>query len=152
MPNAILLPALSPTMSEGRLTKWLKKEGDKMVHAEVTGEHLVMTYDSGAAPSEPPLMEPEAKSYIAMLGHDLLVGKVTMKDVNLQMVPLDPLAGWVEFSLPHYRSQLAQGESSLKFQDELLYKLPPVSALNKAPLPAARSTAAPPATSPHRSA
>lgn len=121
------------------------KATGRMIHAEVTGEHLVMTYDNGAGPTEPPLMEPEAKSYIAMLGHDLLVGKVTMTDVNLQMVPLDPLAGWVEFSLPHYRAQLAQGESSLKFQDELLYKLPSVSALTRAPLPAARPT---PPTSP----
>ena len=30
MPIAIQLPALSPTMSEGRITKWLKKEGDKI--------------------------------------------------------------------------------------------------------------------------
>ncbi len=30
MPIAIQLPALSPTMSEGRITKWLKKEGDKV--------------------------------------------------------------------------------------------------------------------------
>jgi hypothetical protein len=109
-----------------------------LVHAEVTGEHLVMTYDNGAPPIDPPLMEPDAKSWIAMLGHDLLVGKVTMQDVNLQMVPLDPLAGWVEFSLPNYRAQLAQGESSLKFQDELLYKLPAVSSLTKAPLPVVR--------------
>jgi pyruvate dehydrogenase E2 component (dihydrolipoamide acetyltransferase) len=30
MPIAIQLPALSPTMLEGRITKWLKKEGDKV--------------------------------------------------------------------------------------------------------------------------
>lgn len=30
MPVAIQLPALSPTMDEGRITKWLKKEGDKV--------------------------------------------------------------------------------------------------------------------------
>ncbi len=30
MPIAIQLPALSPTMAEGRITKWLKKEGDKV--------------------------------------------------------------------------------------------------------------------------
>lgn len=30
MPIAIQLPALSPTMSEGKITKWLKKEGDKV--------------------------------------------------------------------------------------------------------------------------
>src|SRR3954469_10367593 len=30
MANAVLLPALSPTMKEGKITKWLKKEGDKV--------------------------------------------------------------------------------------------------------------------------
>lgn len=38
MPNAILLPALSPTMSEGRLTKWLKKEGDKINSGDAIAE------------------------------------------------------------------------------------------------------------------
>ena len=28
MPIDILMPALSPTMEEGNLSKWLKKEGD----------------------------------------------------------------------------------------------------------------------------
>lgn len=109
------------------------KASGKLIHAEVTGDHLVMTYDNGAPPMQPLLLEPDAPSYIAMLGHDLLVGKVMMKDINLQMVPLDPLAGWVEFSLPSYRWQLAQGESSLKFEDELLYKLPPVASLKTPP-------------------
>ncbi len=30
MANAVLLPALSPTMKEGKITRWLKKEGDKI--------------------------------------------------------------------------------------------------------------------------
>jgi pyruvate dehydrogenase E2 component (dihydrolipoamide acetyltransferase) len=30
MPQKILMPALSPTMTEGKLAKWLKKEGDKV--------------------------------------------------------------------------------------------------------------------------
>ncbi|MFO0068796.1 MAG: biotin-requiring enzyme family protein, partial [Alphaproteobacteria bacterium] len=29
MPIEILMPALSPTMTEGNLAKWTKKEGDK---------------------------------------------------------------------------------------------------------------------------
>ena len=28
MPTNILMPALSPTMEQGKLAKWLKKEGD----------------------------------------------------------------------------------------------------------------------------
>ncbi len=30
MANAVLLPALSPTMAEGKITKWLKKEGESV--------------------------------------------------------------------------------------------------------------------------
>lgn len=38
MPIDILMPALSPTMSEGNLAKWLKKEGDKIKPGEVIAE------------------------------------------------------------------------------------------------------------------
>lgn len=34
----ILMPALSPTMTEGTITKWLKKEGDKVKPGEVIAE------------------------------------------------------------------------------------------------------------------
>jgi hypothetical protein len=100
-----------------------------LVGVEVTGDHLVMTYDDGHAPIAPPLAEAGSDSYIAMLGHDLLVGKIMMKEVCLQMVPLDPEAHWIEFALPHYRAQLAAGESSLRYGDELLYRIPSVASL-----------------------
>lgn len=38
MPISILMPALSPTMTEGNLVKWLKKEGDKVQPGEVIAE------------------------------------------------------------------------------------------------------------------
>lgn len=38
MPIPILMPALSPTMSEGNLTKWLVKEGDKVKPGQVMAE------------------------------------------------------------------------------------------------------------------
>lgn len=101
----------------------------KLFAAEVVGDHLVMSYDDGQSEVEPPLAEPAAESYIAMLGHDLLVGKIMMKDVCLQMVPLDADARWIEFALPRYRAQLAAGESSLRFGDELLYRIPAVADL-----------------------
>ncbi len=34
----ILMPALSPTMEEGKLSKWVKKEGDKIVSGDVIAE------------------------------------------------------------------------------------------------------------------
>lgn len=38
MPIKILMPALSPTMTEGNLAKWFKKEGDKVAPGEVIAE------------------------------------------------------------------------------------------------------------------
>ena len=38
MATQILMPALSPTMTEGKLSKWTKKEGDKVKPGEVIAE------------------------------------------------------------------------------------------------------------------
>ncbi|HXP97266.1 MAG TPA: biotin/lipoyl-containing protein, partial [Telmatospirillum sp.] len=38
MPIQILMPALSPTMSEGNLARWLKKEGDVVKAGDVLAE------------------------------------------------------------------------------------------------------------------
>jgi pyruvate dehydrogenase E1 component beta subunit len=38
MPIEILMPALSPTMTEGKLAKWLKNEGDKVTSGDVVAE------------------------------------------------------------------------------------------------------------------
>jgi pyruvate dehydrogenase E1 component beta subunit len=38
MPIKVLMPALSPTMTEGKLAKWLKKEGDEVKSGQVLAE------------------------------------------------------------------------------------------------------------------
>src|SRR6266481_3465292 len=38
MPTQILMPALSPTMEEGKLARWLKKEGDTIKSGDVIAE------------------------------------------------------------------------------------------------------------------
>jgi pyruvate dehydrogenase E2 component (dihydrolipoamide acetyltransferase) len=38
MPTKILMPALSPTMTEGNLARWLKKEGDTVASGDVLAE------------------------------------------------------------------------------------------------------------------
>src|ERR1700722_18995828 len=38
MTTQILMPALSPTMTEGKLAKWLKKEGDQVTSGDVLAE------------------------------------------------------------------------------------------------------------------
>ena len=50
MPIEILMPALSPTMTEGNLTRWLKKEGDEVhsgdVIAEIETDKATMEYEA----------------------------------------------------------------------------------------------------------
>src|SRR5262249_19279850 len=50
MPVSILMPALSPTMEKGNLTKWLKKEGDRVkpgdVIAEIETDKATMEYEA----------------------------------------------------------------------------------------------------------
>ena len=38
MPIDVLMPALSPTMTEGKIAKWLKKPGDKVKAGDVLAE------------------------------------------------------------------------------------------------------------------
>src|SRR5438132_2550055 len=38
MPIQVLMPALSPTMEKGNLSKWLKKEGDTIKSGDVIAE------------------------------------------------------------------------------------------------------------------
>src|SRR6516164_4208305 len=50
MPIQILMPTLSPTMTEGNLAKWLKKEGDEVrsgdVLAEIETDKATMEYEA----------------------------------------------------------------------------------------------------------
>jgi pyruvate dehydrogenase E2 component (dihydrolipoamide acetyltransferase) len=50
MPIEILMPALSPTMTEGNLAKWLKKEGDEVhsgdVLAEIETDKAMMEFEA----------------------------------------------------------------------------------------------------------
>ncbi len=38
MPTQVLMPALSPTMEEGKLSKWVKAEGDEVRSGDVIAE------------------------------------------------------------------------------------------------------------------
>ena len=38
MPIALLMPALSPTMTEGNIGKWLKNIGDNIVSGDIIAE------------------------------------------------------------------------------------------------------------------
>ncbi|MBC6443053.1 MAG: pyruvate dehydrogenase complex E1 component subunit beta [Rhodobacteraceae bacterium] len=53
MPTEILMPALSPTMEEGTLAKWLVREGDKVesgdILAEIETDKAIMEFESADA-------------------------------------------------------------------------------------------------------
>src|SRR5271165_2333110 len=38
MPTHVLMPALSPEMKSGKLAKWLKREGDRVVAGDILAE------------------------------------------------------------------------------------------------------------------
>ncbi|HEX9461874.1 MAG TPA: biotin/lipoyl-containing protein, partial [Alphaproteobacteria bacterium] len=38
MPVEVLMPALSPTMTEGKIARWLKKEGEPVKSGDVLAE------------------------------------------------------------------------------------------------------------------
>src|SRR3546814_5538452 len=50
MPVKILMPALSPTMEEGKLARWLVKEGDEVtsgdILAEIETDKATMEFDA----------------------------------------------------------------------------------------------------------
>lgn len=97
---------------------------------------LVLTYTPEAPIDPPPLIAPEAPNYMLCLGHDLLIGKMMMHDAYFQIVNQDQ-ANHLDFSLEHYREQLAAGNSSLHSGDQLLVRLPNLDPARRAtgPLP-----------------
>lgn len=73
MPTNILMPALSPTMEKGNLSKWLKKEGDKIsagdVIAEIETDKATMEYEAVDEGTLAKIVVPEG-------AHDVAVNSV----------------------------------------------------------------------------
>lgn len=84
---------------------------------------LVLVYSSPEPMEAAPLIDSHAPNYMLCMGHDLLVGKMMMHDAHFQIVNQEP-ASHLDFSLDHYRSQLAAGSSALQAGDQLLVRLP----------------------------
>ena len=49
MPIEVLMPALSPTMTEGKIAKWLKKPGDKVKAGDILFVIDPRPYEAAAA-------------------------------------------------------------------------------------------------------
>ena len=58
MATEILMPALSPTMEEGTLAKWLVKEGDKVASGDILAE---IETDKATMEFEPAPTGPKAR-------------------------------------------------------------------------------------------
>ena len=79
MPIEILMPALSPTMTEGKLVKWLKKEGDNVTSGDVIAE----------IETDKATMEVEAAD-------DGIIGKILVKEGEEKVPVNTPIAVLLE--------------------------------------------------------
>lgn len=107
MPIKILMPALSPTMTEGNLAKWLKKEGDKVKAGEVIAE---IETDKATMEMEAVDEGILAKIIIASGSEGVAVGSLiaviledgetaedlTKMDLSVSVIPSGPLAAEVK--------------------------------------------------------
>lgn len=70
MPINILMPALSPTMEKGNLSKWLKKEGDAVkagdVIAEIETDKATMEYEAVDEGTIGKILVPEGSTDVAI--------------------------------------------------------------------------------------
>lgn len=77
MPIKVLMPALSPTMTEGTLAKWLKKEGDMVASGDVIAE----------IETDKATMEVESAD-------EGVLGKIVVPE-GTEGVPVNELIGWL---------------------------------------------------------
>ena len=70
MPTNILMPALSPTMEEGTLAKWLKSEGDAIrsgdVIAEIETDKATMEVEASDEGTLGKILVPEGTADVAV--------------------------------------------------------------------------------------
>ena len=101
MPVNILMPALSPTMEKGNLSKWLKKEGDTIIESVKKTNRCVVVEEgwqqSGIGAEVAARIMEQAFDYL-----DAPVARVSGKDVpmpyaaNLEKLALPSVAEVVD--------------------------------------------------------
>src|SRR5438046_2092665 len=127
MPIQVLMPALSPTMEKGNLSKWLKKEGEPIKSGDVIAE----------IETDKATMEVEATD-------EGTLGKILIPEGTADVAVNTPIA-----------TILADGESASDLgkaaapakQEQAAESAPPAAEAKSAPAPNA-DTAAAPATVP----
>jgi pyruvate dehydrogenase E1 component beta subunit len=91
MPIEVLMPALSPTMTEGKLAKWLKKEGDQVksgdVLAEIETDKATMEVEAVDEGTLAKILVPEGTEAVAVnRAIAILTGEDESSTESLQMV------------------------------------------------------------------
>ncbi|MDZ5647843.1 pyruvate dehydrogenase complex E1 component subunit beta [Nitrospirillum sp. BR 11828] len=98
MPIDILMPALSPTMTEGKLAKWVKKEGDTIkagdVIAEIETDKATMEVEAVDEGTLAKILVPEGTENVAVnTAIALLAGEgESASDVTAAQAPATPAA------------------------------------------------------------
>ncbi len=88
MSTNILMPALSPTMEQGKLAKWLKKEGDKVksgdVLAEIETDKATMEVEAIEEGTLAKIVVPEGTENVAV---NSLIGVIAADDESVNIAP-----------------------------------------------------------------
>src|SRR4051812_1672853 len=94
MPIEILMPALSPTMTEGTLAKWLKKEGDRVssgdVIAEIETDKATMEVEAVDEGTLGRIVVPEGTSNVKV---NAVIALLLGEDENAAALDKKPAAG-----------------------------------------------------------
>ena len=87
MPIKVLMPALSPTMIEGTLSKWIKKEGDIIrsgdIIAEIETDKATMEIESIDEGVLAKILVQDGSQNVAVNSIIALIVEDSEKDVNL---------------------------------------------------------------------
>lgn len=104
----------------------------KLTAVRIEGDSLVQVFGPPNATIAPP--PTSAKNYVYFRGGRMKFGKLTMDDVDLELVDKDPSNAF-DFSLDHYALQLEAGYSKALPSGGLLAVMPDYSAVAKAAAP-----------------
>src|ERR1700675_1516169 len=70
MTSEVLMPALSPTMTEGKIARWVKSEGDTVkagdVLAEIETDKATMEIEAGDEGGPAKIVIPEGTDHVAV--------------------------------------------------------------------------------------
>jgi pyruvate dehydrogenase E1 component beta subunit len=96
MPTEILMPALSPTMEEGKLAKWLIREGDLVragdVIAEIETDKATMEVEAADDGRLGKILVPEGTEHVPV-NHPIALLLADGEDQSQAAAPTSPLGG-----------------------------------------------------------